>query len=54
MIDFDILKEHGTTNERLREVLSSKLHPPRYPKEVDADGPGSTVYCASVLPTGTR
>lgn len=25
MIDFDILKEHGTTNERLREVLSAKL-----------------------------
>jgi len=25
MIDFDILKEHGTTNERLREVMSAKL-----------------------------
>ena len=25
MIDFDILKEHGTTNERLRDVLSAKL-----------------------------
>jgi|TARA_R100001463_G_scaffold19123_2_gene47231 hypothetical protein len=25
MIDFDILKDHGTTNERLREVLSAKL-----------------------------
>ena len=25
MIDFDILKEAGTTNERLRAVLSAKL-----------------------------
>ena len=25
MIDFDVLKAHGTTNERLREIFKAKL-----------------------------